>query len=96
MKITNPVYQTHLFASVAPYINSIPPEILALELAKTHVKNGEMVNFNAGDLDGALTWNKSTQGSDFWSKLYDECYLNSRNNEIVSNIEHLINEHLGD
>lgn len=88
--ITNPVYATELFQAVAPYIESIAPEILAFELAKTSIHPGCEVNWNRDTLDSAMSWALTIQGSDFWMNLSEEFEENMEEGDIVTDIDHLI------
>ena len=88
--ITNPVYETKLFKAIAPYIDSISPEILAFELAKTSVHPGCEVNWNRESVDACMSWATSAQGVDFWSKLSEEFEENMEEGDIVTDIDHLI------
>lgn len=88
--ITNPVYGTELFQSVAPYISSIAPEVLAFELAKTGVHQGCEVKWNKLTIDTAMARVTTLQGVDFWSALETEYLMNKRARKIVTVIDHLI------
>ena len=88
--ITNPVYATELFKAVAPYIDSIKPEVLAYELAKTGVHPGCEVIWNELTIDDAITWKDTIQGREFWEQLHMEARENKRNGNFVTDIEHLI------
>ncbi len=88
--ITNPVYGTTLFRSVAPYIDSIKPEVLAYELAKTGVHPGCKVEWDEQSIDQGLTWITTIQGLKFWETLEGEYSSNKRKRKIVTDIDHLI------
>lgn len=88
--ITNPVYATELFQAVAPYIDSIEPEVLAYELAKTGVHPGCVVEWNKLNIGDAITWVNTLQGEDFWQQLHRESRENERNGNVVTDIDHLI------
>ena len=88
--ITNPVYETALFMAVAPYINSLSPEILAFELAKASQHVGCKIEWNAKDLDAAFTWRLSPQGLNFWDEIHGIYCANKARRKTVTNIAHLI------
>jgi hypothetical protein len=74
MAIINPVYATALFKNVAPFIGSLHPLQLAIELMKV-MDRGQDVEWNAKNLDPAFTWDESPQGIDFWDQLHKEFRL---------------------
>ena len=88
--VTNPVYATELFQAIAPYIESIAPEILAFELAKTSIHPGCGVKWDSDRLVNAMSWALTIQGSDFWMNLSAEFEENIENDNIVTDIDHLI------
>lgn len=88
--ITNPVYATELFKAVAPYIDSIKPEVLAYELAKTGVHPGCEVEWNKLNIDTAMSWVTTLQGNDFWDQLHQEYSDNINIDNVVTDIDHLI------
>ncbi len=88
--ITNPVYETALFKAVARYINKISPEILAFELAKASQHIGCKVDWDARDIDTAMTFRTSPQGIDFWMDIHGQYRTNKARRRPVTNIEHLI------
>ena len=88
--ITNPVYETKLFQAVAPYIDSIKPEVLAYELAKTGMHPGCEVKWNKLTINAAISWVNTLQGVEFWEQLYRESRENERNGNVVTDIDHLI------
>lgn len=88
--ITNPVYETDLFMAIAPYINSLPPEILAFELAKASQHIGCKVNWYAQDIDEAMIFRTSPQGIDFWVDIHGQYEANKARRKTVTNIAHLI------
>ena len=88
--ITNPVYATELFKAVAPYIDSIKPEVLAYELAKTGVHPGCEVKWNNLTIDDAITWIDTIQGVEFWEQLHMEARSNKGDHIVVTDIDHLI------
>ncbi len=71
MAIINPVYATALFKSVAPFIASLHPLQLAIELMKVMDK-GQDVKWDAKNLDDAFVWDEPPQGINFWSDLHKE------------------------
>jgi hypothetical protein len=71
MAIINPVYSTALFKNVAPFIASLHPLQLAIELMKVMDK-GQDVKWDAKDIDDAFMWEESPQGMAFWDKLHGE------------------------
>ena len=88
--ITNPVYATELFQAVAPYIDSIKPEVLAYELAKTGVHPGCEVKWNKLTINDAITWADTIQGVEFWKLLHMEARANKGDHIVVTDIDHLI------
>ena len=88
--ITNPVYQTVLFQAVARYINKVPPEILAFELAKASQHIGCKVDWYAKDIDESRVFRTSPQGIDFWMDIHEQYMTNKARHKTVTSIAHLI------
>ena len=66
----NEMKHSNVFQTVAPKIHSISKEELLFQLCLASQTCD--VTLNARDIDGAMVWNNSPQGLDFWSDLNDE------------------------
>lgn len=67
-----PVRDTPLFKSVAPRVEAlISHDELELELIRVETE-GEGVKWEKRNVDQAITWERTPQGGEFWSKVHQE------------------------
>ena len=79
--VKNPMFGTRLFKSVAPFIKSIAPEVLAYEFLKAFVASP--INFNKGvnTINAGFVWEKTPQGDAFWNVIAREHHNNKNDPE---------------
>ena len=67
LAVKNPMFETQLFKSVAPFIKSIAPEVLAYEFLKAFVASPIDFNKDEGNVNDGFIWEKTPQGEAFWT-----------------------------